>query len=82
MEKTMTNVNYVSLRKLCFGVNLCYQNFHVVIIVGPNYNWILLWTNSRIQESREIYYYICATKKKIAYSKLREKSQNQKFAKI
>ena len=41
-------------------------------------------TNSRIQESRENYFYNSALKKKIkiANSKLREKSQNQKFAKI
>ena len=41
-------------------------------------------TNSRIQASRENYYYISATKEKwkSANSKLREKSQNKKFAKI
>ena len=41
-------------------------------------------TNSRIQESREYYYYnsITKEKEKSANSKLREKSPNQKFAKI
>ena len=41
-------------------------------------------TNSRIKKSRENYYYYSATKEiwKLANSKLREKSQNQKFAKI
>ena len=41
-------------------------------------------TSSRIRESRENYYYISATKEKwkLTNYKLREKSQNQKFAKI
>ena len=41
-------------------------------------------TNSRIKKSRENYYYYSVTKEiwKLANSKLREKSQNQKFAKI
>ena len=41
-------------------------------------------TNSRIQDSRENYYYNNASKekRKLANSKLREKCQNRKFAKI
>ena len=41
-------------------------------------------TNSRIQESHQKYYYNNSYKEKskFANSKLREKSQNQKFAKI
>ena len=41
-------------------------------------------TNSRIQESRENYYYNSATKEKeiFANSKLHDKFQNKKFGKI
>ena len=41
-------------------------------------------TNSRIQESRENFYYNSATEKKWKFAnyKLRKKSQNPKFAKI
>ena len=49
------------------------------VLIFANFAWR---TNSRIQDSRENYYYDSATKEKgkFANTKLRDKSQNPKLA--
>ena len=56
----------------------------LLVIVGFNFRKSAKKTNSRIPKSCENYYYSSASKekRKFASSKLREKSQNQKFRKF
>ena len=62
-------------------IGYCRSGFICEVLIFANF---ARRTNSRIQESRENYYCNSGTKekRKFANSKLREKSQNRKLAKI